>query len=298
MGCVGCCGGLGRCCLCLLNTIFIILFAVVLLLVSAIWIYPDIPLALEMYEGEVLDEMRNISLVTVDAEWHITKLSLFTMFLYLVWSVTGVGILLSLCGCVGACCKTPKCVCAYSILVLILAIVQAVVMILLPLESNPYYTQMVSALDTSFTKYSGLGGGTDDDNGWTFIMWKYECCGVKGYEKSETFLQSISSTKSCCPPSFIRENKCTTSNMYDVGCANKLYETTAGSGGYMMIGPYLIAGQVLLVLFGCCVVLKAQLNQKVADELEERKPQERLPVKRTHDKLPPKENHFAISVVY
>ncbi|OWF35004.1 uncharacterized protein LOC110443478 [Mizuhopecten yessoensis] len=294
MGCIGCCGGLGRCCIVLINMILIVVFALILLLFTVVWIYPDLPLVLDMYEGDVKSEMQTSTVIKVEDDWHITKFSLYATFLYLVWAVAGVGLLLSICGCVASCCKYKGCICAYSIIVLILVVAQPVALIMLPIaDANPILGTLRSILEDSFSSFQGMAGGTDDDNAWTFVMWKNTCCGVEGYKLSEAFLQTLSSTKSCCPPAKVLLDTCTKADMYEMGCVDALYDKIAGTNGYIQYCPFLLGLQFMLVFFGCCMVLKLQLKNQVSEELEER-----LPPKLVTSKTAPKDNVFAVSFGY
>ncbi|XP_061164400.1 tetraspanin-1-like [Saccostrea echinata] len=168
------------------NTVYVILFLVLVAVAFTVH-FLKIPNALALYKGSVITDINDVILATGlgDADYYGDRdLVLFLSSFLLVIFIAGLVLLVvAFTGCYAGCCKYSAISKLYAVVLILMLVVEFMLVIAVYGFPNSLVMGSIKSTMTSFltSRYEGLVGNSTETFGWNFIMSKYQCCGVYGY---------------------------------------------------------------------------------------------------------------------
>ncbi|XP_033758732.1 CD63 antigen-like [Pecten maximus] len=184
--------------------------------------------------------------------------------------------LLGIIGCIGACCKVRSLLICYSVIIVLVIIVELTFVILLFAIRDDIDKWLKKPLEEAIKdEYTGTNGTDAVTLGLNFIMSEFECCGVENYTEfttTATKWQKILPNQMipliCCRNATRDNFDCLTSpnkdNSYsDKGCYSAIEDWVDDNANILIgSGAGVAAVEILLVLFACIVCAKNKSSQR------------------------------------
>ncbi|XP_021361807.1 tetraspanin-9-like [Mizuhopecten yessoensis] len=184
--------------------------------------------------------------------------------------------LLGIIGCLGACCKVRALLICYSIIIVMVILVELTFVILLFAIREEVDGWLKEPLQTAIANdYTGTNGTDAVTLGLNFIMSEFECCGVETYsefnntaKKWQKLLPNQIIPLICCRNASRTNYDCltspTTNNSFsDKGCYSAIEDWVDDNADILIgSGAAVAAVEILLVLFACVVCAKNKSSQK------------------------------------
>ncbi|XP_069115712.1 CD63 antigen-like [Argopecten irradians] len=184
--------------------------------------------------------------------------------------------LLGIIGCIGACCKVRCLLIVYSIIVVLVILVELTFVILLFTIRDDIDKWLKKPLEEAIAdEYTGTNGTDAVTLGLNFIMSEFECCGVENFtefNETATKWQKIVPNQVipliCCRNATGDNFECLTSpnpgNSYsDKGCFSAIEDWVNDNANILIgSGAGVAAVEILLVLFACVVCARNKSSKR------------------------------------
>ncbi|XP_022920882.1 CD63 antigen-like [Onthophagus taurus] len=155
-------------------------------------------------------------------------------------------------GCCGAVRENHCMVITFSVLILLIFGLEAIVGIAGYIRRNDVESMLENRLNESMYNYFNQSGV---EKSWNILQHEMKCCGMNGPSDWRQITQNNTLPHTCCPDT-VNDGTCTINslNVYKASCLEELKDTIVTYGaliGGVGIGVALV--QIIGVIFACCL---------------------------------------------
>ncbi|XP_069114886.1 uncharacterized protein [Argopecten irradians] len=298
---LGVCGGISRIVLVVFNAAGLIFGLFLIGLASDLHVSPDDNDLGNNYERTEKDLL--VSIVSrytpvintgPISAWHIRDADIFSTFFMAMWIGGGLMLIISMIGLIMGAKKSSGGLLLYGGFMVILLLIELIFYGMLTDSSLgdtmndkiPLKTSIQASMYSSFKNYGGVYETDDNSIGWSFLMLKYDCCGVYGWTEYKTLTDNlnkpirVAGNIICCDMDLLKlhlNGSCWPGNVQSSeksNCYDAIVDAILSSSSGQIL-PVIYIIQCLLIIGAVMILLENKYSSITVEPEEEDYPEKR-----------------------
>ncbi|XP_060067960.1 uncharacterized protein LOC132548151 [Ylistrum balloti] len=306
-------GGISRVFLIVVNASGLVFALFLIVLASDLRVNPDdnsFGNEYESTEKALLSSIVSRYSPTIDttpiSSWHIRDADIFNTFFFSMWLGGGILLIISAVGLIVAARKINGGLLVHGGFLLLLLLTEIIFYGMLAdntvdnglNDKVPLKSSIQASMYTSFQDYGGVYETDVNSIGWSFIMLKYDCCGVYGWTQYNTLTKNINrpirvaGNFICCKQDQLKQYLNASCWPNDVQSSDKMncYDAIVDailSSTFLKVLPVIYVVQFVLVIGAILIILDNKYSVAQVEPEKETYPDKQETVRPTSEKRAP-----------